>query len=66
VPAPRLLRRRLDGSIDVSENAETRNESASATSAPGAENACTSSPPTLGPATKEKARLPFSSEFPSR
>ena len=46
--------------------AETRNETASAISAPGAEKICTRSPPMLGPATNEKARLPCSSEFASR
>ena len=54
------------GLIDESVNAETRNETASAISAPGAENAWTRSPPMLGPATKENARLPFRSEFASR
>ena len=54
------------GWIEPSENAETRNETASAISAPGAEKICTRSPPMLGPATNEKARLPFSSEFASR
>ena len=47
-------------------NAEARNENESTTSAAGAENAWTSSPPMLGPATNESARLPFRSEFASR
>jgi hypothetical protein len=54
------------GLIDPSANAEARNETASAMSAPGAESTWTSRPPTLGPPTYENARLPFSSEFASR
>jgi hypothetical protein len=54
------------GLIVESEKADTRNEHASAISAPGAENAWTSNPPMLGPATKENARLPFRSELASR
>src|SRR5207237_1204072 len=44
----------------------SRSENEPATSAAGAERICTSSPPTLGPPTKENARLPFKSEFASR
>ena len=54
------------GWIDDIVNAETRNEHESTISAAGAENAWTRSPPMLGPATNESARLPFKSEFASR
>src|SRR3954465_1279964 len=54
------------GEIERSVSAETTNETASTTSAMGAEKACTRAPPTLGPATNEKARLPCSSEPASR
>src|SRR5690349_21482674 len=54
------------GWIERIVSAETTNENASTTSASGAENTCTSSPPKLGPATNEKARLPFSRELASR
>ena len=49
----------------LSEKAEPRNESASATSATGADSSCTSRPPMLGPPTNESARLPLRSEFAS-
>src|SRR5690348_2685792 len=54
------------GWIECIVQAETTYEKASTTSAIGAENTCTSKPPRLGPATYEKARLPFSSELASR
>src|SRR5919197_2235795 len=54
------------GLIELRVNAETTKETASAISAPGAESAWTRRPPTLGPPTNEKARLPFNSEFASR
>src|SRR2546423_10205104 len=51
------------GGIRESIEAETRKENASARSAAGPESSCTSSPPTLGPPRKEKARLPWASEL---
>ena len=45
------------GRMRPRKNAEPRNESASAASANGADRASTSSPPTLGPATADSARL---------
>src|SRR5689334_3598852 len=54
------------GWIERIVSADTTNENASTTSATGAEKICTSNPPRLGPATNEKARLPFSSELASR
>jgi hypothetical protein len=45
--------------------ADPRNENASSRSAAGALRICTRIPPRLGPATYEKARLPFKSEFAS-
>ena len=54
------------GAIVPSSKAEANlNEKASAIRAAGAERTWTSSPAALGPATKEKARLPFISELPS-
>src|SRR5205823_13088285 len=53
------------GSIRRRKTTETRNETASATSAYGAERSCTSNPPTGGPPTYEKARLPWRKEFAS-
>ena len=53
------------GLIRPRKNAEPRKDSASAASANGADSACTSSPPTLGPPTKDSARLPYTSELPS-
>ncbi len=44
---------------------EPRNETASSRSAPGAVTACVRNPAIVGPATKENARLPFSSELAS-
>src|SRR2546423_7086892 len=54
------------GEIDLRASAEATKETASTTSAPGADRAWTSSPPTLGPPTYESARLPLSTEFASR
>ncbi len=53
------------GRIRPSSAPEHRNERASTTSAPGAVTARTRNPATVGPATKEKARLPFRSELAS-
>ena len=53
------------GLIRRRKNAEPRNERASAAIANGALSACTSSPPRLGPPTKENARLPYTSDVPS-
>jgi len=46
------------GEIERSMKAETRKETASAISAPGAERSWTRRPPTLEPPMNEKARLP--------
>ena len=53
------------GAIRPSSADEPIKVSASATRAAGADSTRTSSPATLGPATKENARLPFRSELPS-
>src|SRR5262245_54023271 len=53
------------GLILLSEKAEIRYEKASASSATGADRACTSTPPMLGPPTNERARLPLRSDCPS-
>jgi hypothetical protein len=53
------------GSIRRRNTAETRNETASTTSAYGAVSSWTSRPPAGGPAAKEKARLPCRKEFAS-
>src|SRR5262249_25115209 len=53
------------GLILLSEKAEIRYEKASASSATGADRACTSTPPRLGPPTNERARLPLRSDCPS-
>ena len=45
------------GWMRLRKNAEPRNDSASAASANGADRACTSRPPTLGPPTAASARL---------
>jgi hypothetical protein len=47
-------------------NAETRNETASPSSANGALKTWTRSPPSDGPATEENERLPCVSALPSR
>jgi hypothetical protein len=46
------------GRIRPRKNADPRNDSASATTANGAESACTSTPQMLGPPAKDSARLP--------
>src|ERR1051326_5454645 len=54
------------GGVERSGRGEATKEKAATTSAIRAENPCTRTPPTLGPATNEKARLPCSSEPASR
>ena len=44
--------------IRLRNQADPRNDSASATTANGAVSHCTSRPPTLGPPTNDSARLP--------
>ena len=51
------------GEMRASVKAETTNDTASAATAIGAENTCTSRPPRLGPPTNDSARLPFRSEL---
>src|SRR3984957_18849744 len=51
--------------VRTRKNAEPRNDSASASTAIGADSNCTSTPPMLGPATYDSARLPWISELPS-
>src|SRR3954469_14614636 len=51
------------GATRASATAEPRNETASTTSAYGAVRTWTSSPPRLGPATYDSARLPCISEL---
>ena len=53
------------GRMRPSSAPEQTNDSASATSAPGADTARTRNPATVGPATNENARLPFRSELAS-
>ena len=53
------------GRIERSSSADPTNDAASARSAAGADSNWTRTPPMLGPATNEKARLPLTSEFPS-
>ena len=53
------------GLIRCRKNAEPRKDKASAAIASGALSACTSRPPRLGPPTKEKARLAYTSDVPS-
>ena len=52
------------GRMRARKKAEPRNDSASAATANGADSAWTSSPPRLGPATNDTARLPCTSELP--
>ena len=47
------------------QSAEPRNDRTSAAIAAGALSTCTIRPATLGPATYDTARLPFSSELPA-
>ncbi len=54
------------GSIVPRKSAEATKESVSARRVNGAEISWTRKPPRLGPATNQKARLPFRSELPSR